>query len=96
VPSDPLPDWVLTRRRAIGDAIRAARTDQQLSQETLGELTGLDRKTINRIEQGTHSTYIDHLLLIAGALEVPLADLVTECVKRPRPEGPAGAAETGG
>jgi transcriptional regulator with XRE-family HTH domain len=71
-----MPDWVLTRRRAIGDAIRAARTARKLTQETLGEATGLDRKTINRIEQGTHSTLLDHLLLIADALGVPLADLV--------------------
>lgn len=76
MPSDPLPDWVPTRRRAIGENIRAARTAKKLSQEKLGELTGLDRKTINRIEQGTHSTYLDHLLLIADALDIPLADLV--------------------
>jgi transcriptional regulator with XRE-family HTH domain len=76
VPSDPLPDWVLTRRRAIGDAIRAARNTRRLSQEKLGELAGLDRKTINRIEQGTHSPHLDHLLLVANALDVPLADLV--------------------
>ncbi|GGR71302.1 MULTISPECIES: helix-turn-helix domain-containing protein [Streptomyces] len=76
MPSDPLPDWVLTRRRVIGDAIRAARGSRKLSQEKLGELTGLDRKTINRIEQGAHSALLDHLLLIADALGVPLADLV--------------------
>jgi len=76
VPSDPLPAWVLTRRRAIGDRIRAVRTERKLSQEKLGELVDLDRKTINRIEQGTHATLIDHLLLIADALDIPLIDLV--------------------
>lgn len=76
MPSDALPDWVLTRRRAIGDSIRAVRTARRLSQEKLGELTGLDRKTVNRIEQATHATSIDHLLLIADALGVPLRDLV--------------------
>lgn len=76
MPSDPLPAWVLTRRRAIGDRIRAARQDRKLSQEKLGELTGLDRKTVNRIEQGAHSTLVDHLLLIAEALDVPPTDLV--------------------
>lgn len=76
MPSDPLPDWVPTRRQAIGGTIRAERTRQKLTQERLGELAGLDRKTINRIEQGTHATLIDHLLLIADALDVPLADLV--------------------
>ena len=71
-----MPEWVLTRRRAIGARIRARRVERKLSQEKLGDLAGLDRKTVNRIEQGTHSTLIDHLLLIAEALETPLADLV--------------------
>lgn len=76
MPSDPLPDWVPTRRQAIGGAIRAERARQKLTQERLGELTGLDRKTINRIEQGAHATSVDHLLLIADVLNVPLSDLV--------------------
>ncbi|RPE40291.1 DNA-binding XRE family transcriptional regulator [Streptomyces sp. Ag109_O5-1] len=76
MPSDPLPDWVLTRRQAIGDAIRAARESCKISQEQLAELVDVDRKTINRIEQGAHATSIDRLLLIADALNVPLADLV--------------------
>jgi len=76
VPTDPLPDWVLTRRREIGDNVRAARSAKRLSQEQLAEQVDLDRKTVNRIEQGTHSTLVDHLVLIAQALEVPLADLV--------------------
>jgi transcriptional regulator with XRE-family HTH domain len=63
-------------RRAIGDRIRAARTGRKLSQEALAELVGLDRKTINRVEQGAHATSVDHLLLIAAALDTPLADLV--------------------
>lgn len=76
MPTDPLPDWVRERRRAIGDNIRAERKRQQLTQERLGDAVGLDRKTVNRIEQGTHATLIDHLLLLADALDVPLADLV--------------------
>lgn len=76
MPSDPLPDWVITRRRQIGDNVRAARTRRKLTQEKLGELTGLDRKTINRIEQGAHGTNTDYLLLIAAALETPLSELV--------------------
>ncbi|MGW0495028.1 helix-turn-helix domain-containing protein [Streptomyces sp. NPDC003007] len=76
MPSDPLPDWVTTRRRQIGDKVRAVRTQRRLTQEKLGELSGLDRKTINRIEQGTHGTNIDHLLLVAAALDTPLSELV--------------------
>ncbi|MFH8289118.1 helix-turn-helix transcriptional regulator [Streptomyces sp. NPDC018059] len=47
-----------------------------MTQERLGEGAGLDRKTVNRIEQGTHAPLVDHLLLIADALGVPLRDLV--------------------
>ncbi|MGW2550738.1 helix-turn-helix domain-containing protein [Streptomyces sp. NPDC001635] len=75
MPLDPLPDWVLAHRRAIGDRVRDARVAKNLTQEKLAELVGLDRKTINRIEQG-HGTLIDHLLLIAHALDVSAADLV--------------------
>ncbi|MFD9444930.1 helix-turn-helix domain-containing protein [Streptomyces sp. NPDC060001] len=73
---EPLPAWVPARRQAIGDHIRTERTRQKLTQERLAELAGLDRKTVNRIEQATHATSIDYLLLIADALNVPLADLV--------------------
>lgn len=76
MPTDPLPAWVITRRQEIGAHVRAARQAKKLSQEKLGEHVDLDRKTINRIEQGTHATLIDHLILIAKSLDVPLADLV--------------------
>lgn len=71
-----MPDRVLQRRRAIGDNVRAERLRQKLTQERLAETVGLDRKTVNRIEQGAHATLIDHLIRIADALGVPLADLV--------------------
>lgn len=74
--TDPVPDWVLTRRRTIGEQIRAARAAAHLTQETLAERVGLDRKTVNRIEQGAYPTSLDRLLLIAAALDRPLADLV--------------------
>ncbi|WP_240802405.1 helix-turn-helix transcriptional regulator [Streptomyces sp. A0642] len=60
----------------IGTRIRDARALRGLSQERLGELSGVDRQTINRIEQGHVSTRIDTLLRIAEALDVPVAELV--------------------
>lgn len=76
MPTDPLPDWVYLQRWTIGERVRVERRRQKLTQERLAERAGLDRKTINRIERGTHATLIDHLTLIAHALDVPLADLV--------------------
>ncbi len=37
---------------------------------------GMDRATYNRIEQGHASPLLDTLILIADALDVPLAELV--------------------
>lgn len=76
MPSAPPPDWVVARRRVIGDHIRAARLEANLTQEKLAELAGLDRQSINRIEQGHQAALIDNLIRIAHALNVPLADLV--------------------
>lgn len=76
MPSAPPPDWVLDRRRVIGEQIRAVRRDARLSQEKLAELAGMDRQAINRIEQGHQAALIDNLIRIADALGVPLADLV--------------------
>ncbi|MFL1904741.1 helix-turn-helix domain-containing protein [Streptomyces tauricus] len=76
MPLDPLPAWVLTHRQAIGDRVRVAREEAGITQEKLAELIDRDRKTINRIEQATHAVNLDHLILIARALGVPLADLV--------------------
>jgi transcriptional regulator with XRE-family HTH domain len=76
VPSAPPPDWVIARRRAVGDRIRDARLHATLTQEKLAELAGMDRQAINRIEQGHSSPILDNLIRIADALHVPLADLV--------------------
>ncbi|MFD1274812.1 helix-turn-helix domain-containing protein [Streptomyces kaempferi] len=76
MPLDPLPAWVLTRRQAIGDRVRAAREARGVTQEQLAERIDRDRKTVNRIEQGTLATKVDDLILIADALDTPLADLV--------------------
>jgi transcriptional regulator with XRE-family HTH domain len=78
VPTDLPPDWVIARRRAVGDRIRAIRLWHNLTQEGLGERAGMDRQAINRIEQGPASPRLDTLIRLAAALDVPLAELVRE------------------
>lgn len=73
--TDP-PAWVLTRRRAIGDEIRAARRAAGLTQEQVALAAGIERHNYGRIEQGHVGARLDSLLLIADALGVPLAELV--------------------
>lgn len=76
MPTPPDDDWILQRRRAIGRHICDLRMYADLTQEELAERTGLDRKSIHRFETGLSSPRLDHLLLIASALRVPLIELV--------------------
>jgi DNA-binding XRE family transcriptional regulator len=78
VPTDPIPEQVLARRRVIGVQIRQARELADLTQERLAERADLDRVTIVRIETGVASPKLDHLLMIANALGVPLSHLVRD------------------
>lgn len=77
-PSAPPPDWVLARRRAIGDQIRAARLHQNLTQEQLAERCGMDRQAIGTIESGEKAAKIDSLIVVAEALQTPLAELMPD------------------
>jgi transcriptional regulator with XRE-family HTH domain len=77
VPSaSPPPDWVLVRRRAVGDRIRAVRLEANLTQEAVALTAGIDRPSVVRIEQGQQSPTLDTLIRLADAIGVPLADLV--------------------
>jgi transcriptional regulator with XRE-family HTH domain len=74
----PLPDWILTRRRALGHRIAALRVAADLSQDQLAARIGMERRSIQRYEGGTRDPRYTDLLLIADALRVPVAQLVRE------------------
>lgn len=71
-----MPDWVPARRREIGERLRDAREYAGLTQLQLGNRIGRDHRTIHRWEYATRIPNLSDLLLIADALNVPLADLV--------------------
>ncbi|PWI45957.1 helix-turn-helix transcriptional regulator [Streptomyces sp. ICBB 8177] len=76
MPAAPPPDdLVLRQRQAVGDRIRLLRRERGLTQEQLAERSGLDRKTVSRAENGRYSMPLDHLVMMARALGVHLADL---------------------
>lgn len=72
---DAQPEWIRLACQQQGERIRQAREDANLSQEGLADRTELGRSTIQRVEAGSGIKYV-HLLRIARALEVSLADLV--------------------
>lgn len=75
MPSAPPPDWVLVRRRAVGDRIRDLRRARKLTQEKLAELAGMERQAINKIELGHQSVLLDNLIQILAALDAAFGDL---------------------
>ncbi|MFD1657022.1 helix-turn-helix domain-containing protein [Streptomyces caeni] len=70
------PDWIFERRRELGDRIRALRLDANYTQERFAELTGIDRRTLQRIERGESDPRYGHLLRIAAALDIRVTVLV--------------------
>lgn len=62
----------------FGYAVRQARIDAGLSQESLAHLAGLHRTYIGSIERGERNVSIENILRIAKALDVTCSVLVQE------------------
>lgn len=62
-------------RKFLGQRLRALRKQRALSQERLGERSGLSGKFIGEVERGEKSISIDSLYRVSVALEIPLRDL---------------------
>lgn len=74
--ASPPPDWVLQRRREVGERIRAARLHASLTQERVALAAEIDRPSVVRIEQGQQSPTLDTLIRLARVIGVPLSELV--------------------
>ena len=60
----------------LGSKIREQRQKLGLSQEKLGELTGIDRTYISGVERGNRNPAIKNLERLAKALKVKVSDLI--------------------
>lgn len=63
-------------QQKLGQAIKQLRTGAKLSQEKLGEITGLDRTYISGIERGERNPSIKNVEKLAKALKVKVSDLI--------------------
>lgn len=71
---------------AFGRRVRRLRRDRRLSQEQLGQLAGIDRQTINRLENASHALSTASLGGLARALGVPPGELMpTDADYPPKP-----------
>ena len=68
--------------QAFGAAVRAARTEQGVAQETLAYLAGIERSHMGKIERREHMPTLAIILKIARALGCSSADLMTATESR--------------
>ena len=63
---------------ALGEAIRRVRLKQEISQEKLALMAGVDRSYVGRVERGDNNVAVLTLLKLAQALDVSLKDMMKE------------------
>lgn len=79
-------------RKFLGQRLRALRKQHGLSQERLGDRSGLSGKFIGEVERGEKSISVDSLYHVSMALAVPLRHLIDVRSGR-RPAPPSAEAE---
>ena len=57
---------------ALGQAIRIARTNRQLTQQEVGAKVGVDQSTISSVENGNAGTRLDTLFHLLAALDLEI------------------------
>lgn len=65
-------------RKAFGRNMRAIRKSRGISQEKLGDLSGLHRTYIGAVERGEQNVAVDNIAKIAKALKVKSSSLFTD------------------
>jgi transcriptional regulator with XRE-family HTH domain len=63
---------------AFGQAVRAARLSQGMSQEALADQAGIDRSYMGGIERGEHNLALINIDKIANALDMKVSALMLE------------------
>lgn len=62
----------------LGQAVRAKRTDQGLSQESLADAAEIDRSHMGKIERGERNVTFLNIVRIATALQCKPSDLLLD------------------
>lgn len=69
---------------AVRANLRALRTERGLSLETLGRRAGMSASLLSRLESGNRRLSVDHLAVLARALEVSVDALLDVAAEDPR------------
>ena len=74
--SKQLEKQIQEQRESLSANILKLRSKNQLSQQALANLAGVDRKTVNRIECGHFSPSLDTLVRLGEAFKIPTGKLL--------------------
>jgi transcriptional regulator with XRE-family HTH domain len=74
--------------QAFGDELKALRHKAGVSQETLANLSGMDRTYISQLERGRHDPSLSYVLRVAEYFNVEPGLLVHNAVRRLRKKRP--------
>jgi DNA-binding XRE family transcriptional regulator len=64
-------------QQALAQRLYDLRTERSLTQTELSVLAGIDRKTINRIENGHFAPSVDTLVRLSMVMSVPVTDFLS-------------------
>jgi len=67
----PMHKYLLSQR--VGERLRAARRNNNLSQEELGKLIGTSKQQIFKYEKAADTPSLSRLVQLAATLNMPLA-----------------------
>jgi Predicted transcriptional regulators len=73
-------------QKLLGNRIKSLRTLKGLSQDKLGELSGMNGKYLGEVERGNSNISIMNLSKVADVLEVPFLSLLAIDHERDREE----------
>jgi len=65
------------QQEVVAEQLRKQRLNAELSQDNLAQLAGIDRKTINRIENGHFSPTLDTITRLCVVLKITPSNLLS-------------------
>jgi DNA-binding XRE family transcriptional regulator len=76
-PEKKMQKMIDDTQQALAQRLYDLRTERELTQTELSVLAGIDRKTINRIENGHFAPSVDTLVRLSMVMRVPVTDFLS-------------------
>lgn len=76
-PEKQMQKMIDATQQSLAQRLYDLRTERNLTQTELSVLAGIDRKTINRIENGHFAPSVDTLVRLSMVMRVPVTDFLS-------------------